>query len=180
MLMEMRLAASSGQAPAREGTEAAGAGQHRAARLDAGLDCPMDAGLDSLPLGLVRADADDRITAVNRAFFRLTECTPADLGLMGFRDVLSLFCLGLCADEDDIRYPEDEWLPVEKYLRTAEGGEAWVRIRFLHRAGADIVVDRDSAQNTRCVTALPEGVRLAAPAALLQTGGATAQIVIQS
>ncbi|TVM16396.1 hypothetical protein DPQ33_12300 [Oceanidesulfovibrio indonesiensis] len=96
--------------------------------------------IDALPIGVVHADASDRIIYVNREFFVLTECTPIDLEFMNFQDVLSMFCLGMACEpgpDKSINCPEDKWLAVEQYIRTSAGGLAWVRVRISTFQGPD-------------------------------------------
>lgn len=91
---------------------------------------PEPAFFQAMPVGVLQADAEDRITYVNPEFFQLTECTPADLDFMNFQDVLSIFCLGLHLEGPEIDCPEDKWHAMEKYIRRSDGNNAWVRIHL--------------------------------------------------
>jgi signal transduction histidine kinase len=126
--------------------------------------------LDDFPLGVVHADASDRISYVNREFYCITECTPEDLRYMNFQDVLSLFCLGMACEPGPggrIQCPEDKWLAVEQYIRTSAGAGAWVRIRLSSFAGPQgpmrqLLVE-DVSQYKDIIDLLSPGRRLSEP-----------------
>lgn len=90
---------------------------------------PLDALYGSLPLAVMLARADFSIVYANPEFFSLTECTPADLQLMNFQDVLSMFCLGVCQDLAEITAKPGMWHDVDKAVAMADGSLAWVRVR---------------------------------------------------
>ena len=85
---------------------------------------------DALPLAVVLAAPDGGLAYANREFFSLTEATPEDLAYMSFADVLSMFCLGLCAESRELGCPEGRWHVMEKYIRRRDGGNAWVRVHL--------------------------------------------------
>ncbi|WP_243367161.1 PAS domain-containing sensor histidine kinase [Fundidesulfovibrio soli] len=89
----------------------------------------LDALYGSLPLAVVLADDDYRVFYANPAFFTLTECTQDDLRLMEFRDVLSMYCLGLCGDISELLESSGGWRDIEKPVAMSDGGLAWVRVR---------------------------------------------------
>lgn len=87
---------------------------------------------DAMPVGVILGDLDDSIVFVNREFHRITEVTTRDLEFMGFRDVLSLFCLSFCAKMSSICCPRGKWLNVERAIARADGSHGWVRIHVSH------------------------------------------------
>jgi len=89
----------------------------------------LEALYGSLPMAVVLADDDFRVFYANPAFFTLTECTRADLELMEFRDVLSIFCLGLCGDLSEMLESTGGWQDIDKPVAMQDGGLAWVRVR---------------------------------------------------
>lgn len=82
-----------------------------------------------LPLAVVLAGPDQGIVYANDAFFTLTECTPGDLELMTFTDVVSVFCLGIHDSIDEFLANEGTWFDMEKPIAKADGSLAWVRVR---------------------------------------------------
>ncbi|AGW13612.1 PAS domain-containing sensor histidine kinase [Megalodesulfovibrio gigas] len=109
--------------------------------LDATLSATLGPIYDALPVGVILADDADDVVFVNREFHRVTEVTPRDLEFMGFQDVLSLFCLGMCAAMPDICCPKNKWLNVERSIARADGSTGWVRIHC-----ATVTVDGQTLQ----------------------------------
>lgn len=89
----------------------------------------LDGLYGALPLAVLLAGPDHAVRYANREFFRLTECSPADLALMNFQDVLSIFCLGACENLDDYLSHPGVWHDMDKPIAMADGGLAWTRVR---------------------------------------------------
>ncbi|GAB7078969.1 PAS domain-containing sensor histidine kinase [Megalodesulfovibrio paquesii] len=100
----------------------------RCAPPPASLAPSLAAVYDALPVGVLLANQADDIVFVNREFHRVTEVTPRDLEFMCFLDVLSIFCLGMCASMPEINCPRNKWLNVERSIARADGSIGWVRI----------------------------------------------------
>ena len=82
-----------------------------------------------LPMAVVLARPDGRVVYANAEFFHLTECTASDLELMRFQDVMSMFCLNLCKDLDEMLAEAPAWFDVDKPIAMSSGALAWVRVR---------------------------------------------------
>ncbi|WP_243361396.1 PAS domain-containing sensor histidine kinase [Fundidesulfovibrio terrae] len=80
-----------------------------------------------LPMATVLAGPDGRILFANPEFFALTECTSADLEIMGFDDLVGVFSPSI---RDDVT--EGVWLDMDKPIARSDGRLAWVRIRVDH------------------------------------------------
>ena len=89
----------------------------------------LDSLYGSLPLAVLLAGPDHAVRYANREFFSLTECSAADLALMNFQDVLSIFCLGACQDLEEYLDHPGVWHDMDKPIAMADGSLAWVRAR---------------------------------------------------